>query len=95
LFANPDKRLEEDLKRFKEAVEHGREFSGLDHYMPKSESTRPNEVKPRAGSGAIREAVTSVEHGTPGGTLGTPSKRELQSDKDDFSDKSDDVRTRS
>jgi hypothetical protein len=99
LFANPDGQLEEDLRRFKEAVEQGREFSGLDHYMPKREETRPNDVEPRTEApagrvGPVRKAVTSVENGTPGGTLGAPTKRELDADKEQFSEKGDDVRGR-
>jgi hypothetical protein len=53
LFANPDKQVESDLQRFKEAAERGREFSGFNYYIPKDDEARPNQVKGR----------TTVEHG--------------------------------
>jgi len=79
LFANPESQLESDLERFKEIMESGREFSGLD-YTDASTPQTP---------AAVREQVKSVEHGTPGGTLGAPTPRELSQDESRFSEKGD------
>jgi uncharacterized membrane protein len=68
VFANPATQLQDDLRRFKLIMESGREFAGLE--------TRQQGL--RQGK---RDQVVSIEHGTPGGTLGAPTPHELGSDQ--------------
>jgi ribosome-associated toxin RatA of RatAB toxin-antitoxin module len=69
VFANPDKQVETDLVRFKEAAERGREFSGFNYYMPKDEADRPNQVQERT---TISESEDGEAPAGPGAATERP-----------------------
>ena len=82
IFANPERQIEGDLKRFKEAVERGPEQAGFTFEPVMQSGVAPGTDIATADAGTQRSSSPDAERESLGGSMGATSERDLEQIED-------------